>query len=172
MDIQKEIYGKLRDGTPVHSFTLSNASGMKAIILEYGAIVAALEVPDRNQVSDDVVLGFEHLEDWQKDTSYFGATVGRVANRMGGAQFSLEGKTYQLAPNALPDFGKNHLHGGVKGFNKALWKGHEFTRDHESGVRLEYLSKDGEEGYPGNLKCIIEYTLDEDLRHGPTKPPL
>ena len=109
-----------------------------------------------------MVLGFEHLEDYLKDTSYFGATVGRVANRMGGAQFSLEGKTYQVSPNALPDFGNNHLHGGVKGFNKALWTGCEFTRESEAGVRLEYLSKDGEEGYPGNLKCIIEYTLNEN----------
>lgn len=162
MDIRKELYGQLGDGSPVHSFTLSNARGMKAVILEYGAIVAELHVPDRNQVTEDVVLGFDNLGDYQKDSSYFGATVGRVANRLGGAQFSLEGKIYQVSPNALPDFGNNHLHGGVKGFNKALWTGSEFTKESEIGVRLEYLSKDGEEGYPGNLKCSTEYTLNED----------
>ena len=162
MEVQKKLYGKLKDGTPVHSFTLSNSHGMKAVIIEFGAIVRELEVPDKNQDMLDVVLGYEHLDDYQKDKSYFGATVGRVANRMGGAQFSLDRETYQVAANALPDFGNNHLHGGVRGFNKALWTGTEYSRDHEAGVRLKYLSLDGEEGYPGNLKCVIEYSLTEN----------
>ena len=162
MTITKSLFGHTEEGTPVHCFLLQNVFGMKVEIIEFGAIVSSIKVPDKKGKFDDVVLGYDNLEGWQKDPYYFGATIGRVANRMGGAQFTLKSETYDLAPNTLPDFGNNHLHGGVKGFNKVLWTGKEFSRDKEVGVRLEYLSKDGEEGYPGNLKCIVEYSLSED----------
>ena len=162
MNIVNKVFGHSDTGIPVHSFLLQNVNGMKVEIIEYGAIITRIEIPDKNGNPADIVLGYDDLEGWQNDPYYFGATIGRVANRMGGAQFSLNGDSYDLAPNTLPDFGKNHLHGGVKGFNKVLWSGEEIIGDMEVGVRLEYLSKDGEEGYPGNLNCIVEYTLHED----------
>ncbi len=162
MNISKNVYGNTEEGKPVHSFLLQNGSGMEVEIIELGAIVSSIKVPDKSGKFDDVVLGYDKLEGWLEDPNYFGATIGRVANRMGGAQFSLKGETYDLAPNTLPDFGKNHLHGGVKGFHKVLWTGMEITGVKEVGVRLKYLSRDGEEGYPGNLNCIVEYTLGED----------
>lgn len=162
VNVTKTVYGHTEEGTPVHSFLLHNGNGMEVEIIEFGAIVSSIIVPDKDGEYDDIVLGYDKLEDWQNDSYYFGATIGRVSNRMGGAQFSLGDETYDLAPNTLPDFGKNHLHGGVKGFNKVLWSGTEISRDKEAGVRLEYLSKDMEEGYPGNLNCIVEYTLGKD----------
>jgi len=162
MTITKSLFGHTGEGAPVNCFLLQNGAGMKVEIIEFGAIVSSIKVPDKTGKFDDVVLGYDKLEGWMKDSYYFGATIGRVANRMGGAQFTLGSETYDLAPNTLPDFGKNHLHGGVKGFNKVLWTGKEFRRDKEVGVRLEYLSKDGEEGYPGNLKCFVDYCLSED----------
>ena len=162
MTITKSLFGHTEEGVPVHCFLLQNRFGMEVEIIEFGAIVSRIKVPDKKGKFDDVVLGYDNLEGWQKDPYYFGATIGRVANRMGGAQFTLGSESYDLAPNTLPDFGNNHLHGGLKGFNKVLWTGKEFSRDKEVGVRLEYLSKDGEEGYPGNLKCIVEYSLSED----------
>lgn len=166
MNITKKVFGQIAGGEPVHSYRLNNGCGMEVEILEFGAIVRSIKVPDRKGNIADVTLGWDNLEDYINDKTYFGATVGRVANRIGGDKILVNGVSYKIAANALPDFGKNHLHGGVKGFNKALWKGEEFQNENEIGVRLSYLSKDGEEGYPGNLQCKVEYTLNKDNTMG------
>lgn len=161
MEVTKMLYGTIESGDQINLFRMKNKNGVVIEIIEYGAIVAAIKVPDKNGQIDDITLGYNDIEGWENDPYYFGATIGRVANRTGGARFVLEGKTYDLAPNTLPDFGKNHLHGGVKGFNKVLWKGKSYANDSEVGVILKYQSKDGEEGYPGNLDCQVKYSLND-----------
>lgn len=165
MNIIKKIFGKIEEQT-VHAYRLNNGVGMEIEILEFGATVRSIKVPDRKGNIADVTLGWDNLEDYINDKTYFGATVGRVANRIGGDKIIVDGVSYKIAANALPDFGKNHLHGGIKGFNKALWKGEEFQNENEIGVKLSYLSKNGEEGYPGNLQCNVEYTLNKDNTMG------
>ena len=162
VEIEKKIFGKTQDNENVYAFTLKNSNGMEIEIIEFGAIVSSIKTPDKNGKFADVVLGYDNLDGYINDPYYFGATIGRVANRTAGATFSIDGNTYKLAPNTLPDFGHNHLHGGVKGFNKVLWKGEEFENENEIGVRLTYLSADGEEGYPGNVTTIVTYTLNDD----------
>ena len=158
MEITETTYGITESGVQVNSFTLKNGNNMEIEILEFGAIISRIKVPDQNGKVNDIVLGYDNLEDYENDSYYFGGTIGRVANRTGGASFNLEGKTYTLAPNTLPDFGNNHLHGGDIPFNKVVWKGSAFQNDKEAGVVLEYLSKDGEEGHPGNLRCKVIYS--------------
>ncbi len=165
MDITKKIFGRIGKQA-VHSYVLDNKSGMQVEIIEFGAIARSIKVPDRNGNIGDITLGWDKLEDYVNDKTYFGATVGRVANRIGGDKILVNGVSYKLAANTLPDFGKNHLHGGFKGFNKAIWKGEEFQDDNEIGVRLSYFSEDGEEGYPGNLQCEVKYTLNKDNKLG------
>ncbi len=160
MKVLKSAYGTTKNGEQINSFRITNNNNIEINIIEYGAIVASINCPDKDGIIDDIVLGYDNLEAWENDPYYFGATIGRVANRTGGASFTLEGKTYDLVPNTLPDFGKNHLHGGTKPFNKVAWKGSGFKNENEVGVILEYLSKDGEEGYPGNLKCEVIYSLN------------
>lgn len=166
MKITKRTFGTTGDGLSVNSFTLDNGVGMEVEIIEFGAIVKTIRVPDKDGNIADVVLGYDDLKGYQNDAYYFGGTIGRVANRMGGAEFELNGRTYELAPNTLPDFGKNHLHGGVKGFNKVLWKGEMYSNESEVGVKLNYVSKDGDEGYPGNLNCTVVYSLNMDNELG------
>ncbi len=160
--VTKEFYGKTASGDDVFAFSLENNRGMKVKVIEFGAIVSDVIVPDKNGNSVDVVLGYDNLNGWINDLYYFGATIGRVANRIGGAKVTIGGKDYKLAPNTLPDFGNNSLHGGAKGFNKVIWKGQEFNNKNEAGVVLTYLSIDGEEGYPGNVTCEVTYTLNND----------
>lgn len=160
MEILKDGFGTLKNGETVNSYTLKNGKGMEVEIIEFGAIVSRIKVPDKNGKTEDVVLGYDDLQGYITDPYYFGGTIGRVANRIGGATFSLDGKPYKLAANTLPDFGKNHLHGGVKGFNKVVWKGKSYSNNNEVGVMLEYHSQDGEEGYPGNLLCKVNYSLN------------
>ena len=161
MEIEKKVFGKTSDGKPVYSFTLRNSNNMEVEIIELGAIVVGIKVPDRNGEITNVTLGYDDLDGWINDPYYFGATIGRVANRIGGAKVSIDGETFELAPNALPDFGHNSLHGGVKGFNKVLWKGEFFENEKEMGVILSYLSPDGEEGYPGNVNTKVTYSLND-----------
>ena len=155
MDVQKEIFGRMPDGREVELYTLTNTNGLKARIMTYGAIVVSLEVPDRNGKLADITLGFDTLEGYLKGHPYFGAIVGRYGNRIGKGKFTLNGIEYQLATNN----GENHLHGGIKGFDKVLWDAEPVRQDDAVGVKLTYLSKDGEEGYPGNLSCTVTYTL-------------
>jgi aldose 1-epimerase len=150
-----EDYGKLEDGTEVKIFTFSNKNGMVAKVTEYGAILTSLEVPDKDGNVKDVTHGYDDLAGWLTNSSYFGATVGRYGNRIAGGKFELDGEVYdKLAINNEP----NHLHGGEKGFDKVLWKGEAV----EGGVKLTYTSKDGEEGYPGNLAVEVTYTLNDN----------
>jgi len=159
MGIGTESFGKTPDGQRVALYTLTNANGIRARITNYGAILVSLEVPDKNGKPADITLGFDELDGYITRHPYFGATVGRYANRIGGARFVLNDVEYKLAANNGP----NHLHGGIKGFDKVVWKAEEERGDSDKVlVKLSYLSKDGEEGYPGNLACTVTYTLTKD----------
>ena len=163
-NITKADFGKTPDGTPVEIYTLHNAKGAEARIITYGGIVQKLSMPDKNGVYADVVNGFDTLNGYTDPKyvgacPYFGALIGRYGNRIGGAKFTLEGQTYQLATNNGP----NSLHGGLKGFDKVVWTAVKADVGPE-GPRLvlNYLSKDGEEGFPGNLNVTATYTLTDD----------
>ena len=150
-------FGKTSEGTPVELYVLTNSKGLTAKIATYGGIVTELHVPDRNGKFADVVLGFDDLAGYVKNNTYFGALVGRVGNRVAGGKFTLNGKDYTLAKNNGP----NSLHGGKKGFDKVVWKAEPVKADDSVGVKLHYVSKDGEEGYPGNLDVTVTYRLTE-----------
>ncbi|MBI1899639.1 MAG: galactose mutarotase [Planctomycetia bacterium] len=157
--IMQAPFGKTSDGTAVDLYTLDNGRGVKATIMTYGGIVTSLLVPGRDGRAADVVLGHDKLDDYLKGHPYFGAIVGRYGNRIAKGQFSLDGRTYTLAKNN----DQNHLHGGLKGFDKVVWKV-ESAADTDRGpqLKLSYTSQDGEEGYPGNLKVTVAYTLRTD----------
>jgi aldose 1-epimerase len=159
MDVAVESFGKTPEGQQVRLYTLTNAHGLKARIMTYGAIVVSLEVPDKGGKMGDIVLGYDNLDSYVKNSPYFGAIVGRYGNRIGKGRFTLDGVTYdKLAINN----GENHLHGGIKGFDKVVWTDEPVRRSNAVGVKLSYLSKDGEEGYPGNLQATVTYTLTND----------
>ncbi|MHC4337834.1 MAG: aldose epimerase family protein [Planctomycetota bacterium] len=155
MDVKKEPFGKTPDGREVELYTLTNVNGLKARIITYGAILVSLEVPDRNGNFDDIVLGYDTLDEYIENNPYFGAIVGRYGNRIGKARFTLNGVEYKLAAND----GKNHLHGGIKGFDKVVWNAETIKHEDCVALKLTYLSKDGEEGYPGSLSCTVIYDL-------------
>jgi len=146
------------DGKPVTLFTLTNKHGLELKVLSYGGIITELRVPDRDGKLDDVVLGFDDLESYREKSPYFGAVVGRVANRISGARFSLDGKEYVLAAND----GKNSLHGGRKAWDKVVWDAAAFDTPAGPVVQLSYSSKDGEEGFPGTVNARNTYTLTHD----------
>ena len=158
MGIRIESFGQTSDGQPVDLYTLTNANGIRARITNYGAILVSLEVPDRSGKLADVTLGYDTLDGYIKKSAFFGAAVGRYANRIGKAKFVLNGVEYKLAANN----GENHLHGGIKGFDKVVWGAEEIRTADSVGLKLTYLSKDGEEGYPGNLPCVVMYTLTKN----------
>ncbi len=150
-------FGVLPSGDSVHVYTLTNANGIEARILDYGGIVVSLRTPDRAGTFADIVLGFDSLSDYVKDSPYFGALVGRFANRIARGRFTLDGTSYSLAANN----GVNALHGGVRGFDKVVWQG---TPVHDStgvGVVLRHESPDGDEGYPGTLQAQVTYMLTD-----------
>lgn len=158
---KEEIYGKI-DNRDVKIFTLTNSNGLEAKVTEYGAILVSLEMPDRNDQLKDVTLGYDTLAGWLTNTSYFGSTVGRYGNRIADGKFTLDGKEYDLAKNNDPGGIPCHLHGGKVGFDKVLWTGKSTSKDGAQGVILTYTSKDGEEGYPGNLSVQVTYWLTEN----------
>jgi len=141
----------------VSQYTLKNAHGMELRVLDYGGIIVSLAVPDRTGRVDDVVLGFDRLQAYERSSLYFGAIIGRFGNRIARGRFTLDGRTYMLATNDGP----NHLHGGVKGFDKVVWKVSPFERQDSTGLVLRYTSPDGEEGYPGTLRTTVTYTLTD-----------
>jgi aldose 1-epimerase len=153
--VGKSDFGKTKEGTPVDLYTLTNTKGMTVKITNYGGIITEMHVPGKDGKTADVALGFDNLEGYLKSNPFFGCLVGRYANRIAKGKFTLGGKEYTLATNNGP----NHLHGGKVGFDKKLWKAEPFTGNNEAGVRLHYVSKDGEEGYPGNLSATVTYTL-------------
>jgi aldose 1-epimerase len=156
--IEQAEFGKTRDGSEVRLVTLRNAKGMSAQIITYGAIIKELQVPDRNGNFANVVLTTDRLEKFESGFNGAAAVIGRVANRIAGAQFDLNGKTYKLTANER----KNSIHGGRKGFAQAVWKVEDVPQvSGESSVKLTYLSKDGEEGFPGNLNVSVTYTLTD-----------
>ena len=158
ISVKKSEFGEF-EGKKVDLYTLTNENGMEVAITNYGGIVVSLKVPDKNGNIEDVTLGFDSLPGYlQQGVPYFGAIIGRYGNRIANAKFVLDGKEYQLAKNDGP----NTLHGGVKGFDKVLWDGREFKNGDIVGVKLKYLSKDMEEGYPGNLSTNVTYTLTND----------
>ncbi len=156
METEKRVFGHTPDGREVHIFTLRNESGIEVEITNYGGIVTSLKVPDRNGDMDNIVLGFESLEEYFDDHPYFGALVGRYANRIAGARFEIDGEVYQLAANN----GINHLHGGIKGIDKRVWEYEIPEAEEGASLRLTYLSPDGEEGYPGNLSLEAIFLLN------------
>jgi aldose 1-epimerase len=158
MKIEKQPFGKTEAGTAVDLYTLTNAHGVTVKITNYGGIVTTILAPDKNGKLGDVVLGYDNLEGYLKASPYFGCIVGRYGNRIARGEFTLNGKAYSLAINNEP----NHLHGGVKGFDKVVWAAKEIQGEDAVGLQLTYLSKDGEEGYPGNLSVKVIYTLTNE----------
>jgi len=153
--VKATAFGKTQEGDAVELYTLTNAKGMVTRITTYGATVTELHVPDRNGNLGNVVLGFDNLKQYLGSHPHFGGAIGRVANRIAGGRFTLGGKEYRLAQNNGP----NHLHGGIKGFDKVIWKAEPVAGQDGPAVKFTYLSRDGEEGYPGNLSCVVIYTL-------------
>ena len=149
--VTKTMFGTLEDGTPIDIYTLRNSHGLTARVIAYGAIIQSLDVPDRNGKLADIVLGFDSLRPYETQSPYFGAVVGRHANRIARGRFTLDGKTYQLLINNGP----NSLHGGTPGFDKAVWKAQPF--EHHDGVSLvlTHVSPNGDQGYPGTLHVEV-----------------
>ena len=155
--IKKTVFGTLPDGRVADQYTLKNANGMEVKISNYGGVITHWTAPDKDGKFEDIVLGFDSLAGYFTPPPYFGAIIGRYGNRIAKGKFTLDGKNYQLAKNN----GENHLHGGLIGYDKVLWNA-EPIEGEESALKLTYLSKDGEEGYPGNLNITVVYTLLKD----------
>jgi aldose 1-epimerase len=153
--VKREPFGRLPDGKTVERFTLTNASGIELAAISYGGIITSLRVPDRAGKMDDVVLGFDQLDGYLENHPFFGAIIGRYGNRIAKGQFTLDGKTYKLATNNAP----NHLHGGNKGFDKVLWDAEPVAG--ANAIAFTRTSPDGEEGYPGDLRVRVSYTLTD-----------
>ncbi|MBN2425426.1 MAG: galactose mutarotase [Calditrichaceae bacterium] len=155
--MKKELFGKMPDGKEVYLYSISNKAGATMNVINYGAIIQSLTMPDKNGKFQDIVLGYDNLEGYLRNNPYFGAIVGRFGNRIGKGQFELDGKAYQLSVNDGP----NHLHGGIAGFDKKYWNLEEITVPNGLGVQATYLSPDGEMGYPGNLTIKINIILTD-----------
>ena len=156
--VTRKEFGRTADGAVVDLYTLTNKSGLIARIMTYGATLTELHVPDRSGKLADVVLGFDTFEPYGKGHPFFGSTTGRVANRIGGGKFTLDGREYKLAINNGP----NTLHGGLKGFDKKIWRAREVKRADGAAVEFRYVSPDGEENFPGALDTKVTYTLTDD----------
>ena len=152
-------FGETESGKTVMLYSLVNKNGAKVDITNYGGLIVRLLVPDRNENLNDIALGYNTLEKYIKNNSpFFGALVGRYGNRIAGGTFKLDGEIYELPKNE----GDNHLHGGIEGFNQKVWEAEPFIKDGDPGLRLNYLSEDGEEGYPGNLDVTVTYYLTKE----------
>ena len=154
--VSKSAFGKTPAGELVDLYTLTNAAGIEVKAITFGGIITSIRVPDRNGKFDDVALGFSQLEPYLRNPPYFGAIIGRYANRIAQGRFTLDGRTYTLAANNAP----NHLHGGVKGFDKVVWKTEPFQNADAVGLVFTHTSPDGDEGYPGTLRVKVTYTLN------------
>jgi aldose 1-epimerase len=148
-------FGELQDGTPMSLYTLTNTNRVSMSVINYGGIITSIMAPDKNGRFDDIVLGFDSLDNYVTSSPFFGALIGRYGNRIAKGKFELDGKKYTLAVNN----GENHLHGGVKGFDKVIWNIEKHSVNDGVAIKLSYLSKDMEEGYPGNLNTEVIYTL-------------
>ncbi len=159
-NVTSESFGKTAAGDEVTHFTCTNVNGLSFSMIDYGATLTAVNLPDGDGKFDNVVLSCPDIESYEKCTSYFGSTVGRYCNRIANGKFSIAGTEYTLATNN----GNHHLHGGESGFDKKMWSASEIKTDETVGVEFKYTSPDGEEGYPGTLKVTAKYTLDSDNR--------
>lgn len=157
-NMKRQVFGRMPDGREVDLYTLTNSKGMEVAITDFGGIIVSLKAPDRNGHSVDLVEGFDSLDDYLKPNPHFGATIGRYANRIAKGKFTLDGVEYTLPRNN----GENHLHGGPNGFDRVLWNARDVSTKDAPALELTYLSKDGEEGYPGNLKATVVFTLTEN----------
>jgi aldose 1-epimerase len=155
--VGRQSFGTTTAGEAVDLFTLRNSGGMEARVTNYGAIIVSLRVPDRNGALDDVALGFDSLPPYLGSHPFFGALVGRYANRIANATFTIDGETFSLTANSGP----NHIHGGRRGFDKIAWRAEPFQTDTSSGLVFTYTSPHGEEGYPGTLRNTVTYTLTD-----------
>ena len=168
-DYARASFGKTPDGVEVEAITLTNGHGVSATVITYGATLQSLVAPGRDGTKADIALGFADAEAYMKNASYFGASVGRFANRIGKGKFTLDGKAYQLALN---NNGVAALHGGTKGFDKQVWKVSDIKRGPVASVTFTRVSPDGEEGYPGTLTATATYALDEQnqltIKYGAT----
>jgi aldose 1-epimerase len=153
--MEKKAFGTTPDGKSADLYTLTNKHGMQVTITNYGGSIVSIVVPDKSGKLGDVALGYDTLDGYVADKNFFGALIGRYGNRIGNAQFKIDGVTYTLAKNN----GENTLHGGIKGFNKALWDAKDISKGDEPALELEYTSNDGEEGFPGKLMVTVVYTL-------------
>ena len=158
MKIDKIQFGKTIDGIDVKQYIMSNNKGMEISIIDYGGIITSWTAADKKGDYKDIVLGFNTLAEYEAETPYFGALIGRYSNRIAEGKFNLEGQEYTLAVNN----GVNHIHGGLKGFDKVVWDAKTILNDSTVSLELSYLSKDMEEGYPGNLKAKVTYTLNNE----------
>ena len=158
MELHRQPYGTTKEGTEVDIFTLKNSRDLTVRAITYGCIISSVLAPDRKGNTGELTLGFDTLEGYLGRHPYFGALVGRFANRIAAGRFELEGKQYTLACN---EKGRNHLHGGKVGFDKRVWKAEELREKDAVGVRFSYTSPDGEEGYPGELEVAVTYSLNE-----------
>ena len=158
LEIEKKSFGKTSDGIEVDQFIMKNNNGMKVGVITYGGIINFLTAKDKNNVYKDVVLGFHDLAKYEAGSPYFGAIIGRYGNRIADGKFDLKGETYELVKNN----GDNHLHGGSKGFDKVVWKAKQNITKNLASIELRYLSKDMEEGYPGDLEVKVMYTLNNN----------
>ena len=156
--VEQASLGTTGDGQAVEIYTLSNESGARARVMTYGGILTELWVPDRDGALGDVVLGFDNLAQYETENPYFGCITGRVANRIAEGQFTLDGTTYSVAVNNGP----NHLHGGIKGFDKVVWDADVVEQPDGEALRLRYTSPNGEEGYPGTLSVEVTYVLTRE----------
>lgn len=159
-EVRRAPFGRTSDGQSVELFTLTNAHGIEVRLTNYGGIITSLKTPDRSGRFEDIVLGYDSLSGYLRNSPYFGAIVGRYGNRIAKGRFTLDGTTYRLAVNNGP----NSLHGGIRGFDKVVWNAEPFRNDGAEGVALEYTSADMEEGYPGTLRARVTYTLTDDNR--------
>jgi len=157
--IERALFGQMPTGEIVYQYVLTNKNGMSVTLIDYGATITSIMVPDKKGDINNVVLSYNNLEDYINDKANFGGTIGRYANRIAKGVFKIDGNTYVISKN---DNGINHIHGGVKRFNKVLWEGTGFNNNNGVGVRYHYLSKDGEEGYPGNLNVDVIFTLNNN----------
>jgi aldose 1-epimerase len=157
METTQARYGNLPDGQEISEFTLRNSNGMVVRLINYGAIITSIQTPDRRGKIDEITLGFDSLDRYASKHPFFGATVGRFANRIAGGSFTLDGQTYSLARNNGP----NHLHGGLIGFDKRVFSAEPFVHGSVAGVTMGYVSADGEEGYPGRLTASVTFSLTE-----------
>jgi len=158
LTIEKSEYGKTKEDARIDLYTLKNRNGMELKVINYGGRITSLKVPDKEGKLENVVLGFDNIEDYENENPFFGALIGRYGNRIANGKFSLNNEEYKLATNN----GENHLHGGVDGFDKVVWTAETIEAPDKSKLKLTYLSEDGEEGYPGNLEVTVVYTLTKD----------